>query len=86
MVACRGLALGGLLHDPDNNSGLPGGGSSATAAPSWEHPWWDVMNNIRHVHVQLRNTYALEVIGLLIGPAAMFVAIKHLFPRFPNPG
>ena len=46
--------------------------------------WWDVMNNIHHV--QLRNTYALEVIGLLIGPAAMFVAIKHLFPSFPNPG
>lgn len=30
--ACRGLALAGLLHDPDNNSGLPGGGRSATAA------------------------------------------------------
>jgi hypothetical protein len=28
----RGLALGGLLHDPDDNSGLPGGGSPATAA------------------------------------------------------
>jgi hypothetical protein len=33
------------------------------------YPWWDVMNIIRRV--QLRNTYWLEVIGLLIGFAAI---------------
>ena len=46
--------------------------------PSWEYPWWDVMSIIRRV--QLRNTYWLEVIGLLIGFAAMF---GH---PFPTPG
>ena len=39
--------------------------------PWWEYPWWDVMANIRRV--QLRNTCALEIIGLLIGFAAMLV-------------
>ena len=45
--------------------------------PWWEYPWWDVMNIIRRV--QLRNTYWLEVIGLLIGFATMFVAVGHPF-------
>src|SRR5262249_39715267 len=41
--------------------------------PWWEYPWGDVMNIIRRV--QLRNTYWLEVIGLLIGFATMFAAV-----------
>ena len=45
--------------------------------PWWEYPWWDGMNIIRRV--QLRNTYWLEVIGFLIGFAAMLVAIGHPF-------
>jgi cytochrome c biogenesis protein CcdA len=45
--------------------------------PWWKCPWWDVMNIIRRV--QLRNTYWLEVIGLLIGFATMFVAVGYAF-------
>ena len=46
--------------------------------PCWDYPWCDVMNTIRRV--QVRNTYWLEVIGLLLGFAAIFVAVVHAFP------